>query len=78
MSELTLFHQSSGDSVTPAGFTPRSGDLVSAKFSQDGQWYRAKVRKSNPGKKEAEVIYIDCTSHTFSTSLSYRHHQADE
>lgn len=66
MSELTLFHQSSD--VTPAGFTPRSGDLVSAKFSQDGQWYRAKVRKSNPGKKEAEVIYIDCT-YTFSINL---------
>ncbi|GAA5925886.1 uncharacterized protein JCM15063_005152 [Sporobolomyces koalae] len=57
MSELTVFHQS--NDVTPAGFTPRSGELVSAKFSQDGQWYRAKVRKSNPGKKEAEVIYID-------------------
>ncbi|GAA5961162.1 hypothetical protein JCM3765_001249 [Sporobolomyces pararoseus] len=57
MSELTLFHQSSD--VTPAGFTPRSGELVSAKFSADGQWYRAKVRKSNPGKKEAEVLYID-------------------
>ncbi|GAA6022947.1 hypothetical protein JCM11491_005479 [Sporobolomyces phaffii] len=57
MSELTLFHRSAD--VTPAGFTPRSGDLVSAKFSQDGQWYRAKVRKSNPGKKEAEVLYID-------------------
>ena len=66
MSELTLFHQSSD--VTPAGFTPRLGDLVSAKFSQDGQWYRAKVRKSNPGKKEAEVIYIDCT-YTFSILL---------
>ncbi|GAA5915362.1 uncharacterized protein JCM6883_006810 [Sporobolomyces salmoneus] len=57
MSELTLFHQSSD--VTPTGFTPKSGELVSAKFSADGQWYRAKVRKSNPGKKEAEVIYID-------------------
>ncbi|GAA5853221.1 hypothetical protein JCM3766R1_000199 [Sporobolomyces carnicolor] len=57
MSELTLFHQSAD--VTPSGFTPRSGELISAKFSADGQWYRAKVRKSNPGKKEAEVVYID-------------------
>ena len=40
------------------GFTPRNGDLVSARFS-DGSWYRAKVRKSSPAKKEAEVTFID-------------------
>ncbi|GAA6062972.1 hypothetical protein JCM10212_005731 [Sporobolomyces blumeae] len=57
MEDLTLFHKDAD--VTPAGFAPRSGDLVSAKFSQDGAWYRAKVRKSNPAKKEAEILYID-------------------
>ncbi|EPQ57603.1 hypothetical protein GLOTRDRAFT_99467 [Gloeophyllum trabeum ATCC 11539] len=40
------------------GYTPRSGELVSAKFS-DGSWYRAKVRRSSPVKKEAEVTFID-------------------
>ena len=37
---------------------PKSGDLVSAKFS-DGAWYRARVRRGSPIKKEAEVTFID-------------------
>ena len=42
----------------PPGFVPKSGDLVSAKFS-DGAWYRAKIRRSSPVKREAEVTFID-------------------
>jgi len=41
------------------GFTPRGGELVSARFSGDGGWYRAKVRRSSPAKKEAELSFID-------------------
>ena len=40
------------------GFIPRNGELVSARFS-DGSWYRAKVRRASPQKKEAEVTFID-------------------
>lgn len=55
MREFSLHHKT----VAPtAGFVPKSGDLVSAKFS-DGQWYRAKVRRASPIKKEAEVTFID-------------------
>lgn len=43
---------------TPPGFVPKAQDLVSAKFS-DGQWYRAKVRRVSPAKREAEVTFID-------------------
>ncbi|GAA6034124.1 hypothetical protein JCM8097_000707 [Rhodosporidiobolus ruineniae] len=57
MGELTVFHKEAD--LTPAGFTPRAGELVSAQFSVDNAWYRAKVRRSNPAKKEAEVVYID-------------------
>ena len=56
MKEFALHHKAAGPS--PAGFAPKSGDLVSAKFS-DGQWYRAKVRKSSAVKKEAQVTFID-------------------
>lgn len=55
MEEFSLYHKTSG---TPAGFVPKGGDLVSAKFS-DGAWYRAKVRRASPLKKEAEVTFID-------------------
>ncbi|KAH9929615.1 transcription factor [Epithele typhae] len=55
MRDFSLHHKT----VAPVvGFTPRGGDLVSAKFS-DGQWYRAKVRRASPIKKEAEVTFID-------------------
>ena len=57
MEEFSLYHRTAGSA--PAGFAPRPGDLVSAKFSEDGQWYRAKVRKSSAVKKEAQVTFID-------------------
>ena len=56
MKDFSLYHKTAGP--TPAGFAPKPRDLVSAKFS-DGQWYRAKVRKSSAVKKEAQVTFID-------------------
>jgi staphylococcal nuclease domain-containing protein 1 len=44
--------------ASPPGFVPKAGDLVSAKFS-DGAWYRAKIRRASPVKREAEVTFID-------------------
>lgn len=38
---------------------PRNGQYVSAKFSEDDQWYRAKVKHVDREKKKAEVYYID-------------------
>ena len=55
MRDFSLHHKTV---AVPAGFTPKAGELVSAKFS-DGQWYRAKVRRASPIKKEAEVTFID-------------------
>ena len=55
MHDFSLHHQGIG---APAGFVPKNGDLVSAKFS-DGSWYRARVRRASPVKKEAEVTFID-------------------
>lgn len=43
---------------SPPGFMPKAQDLISAKFS-DGAWYRAKVRRTSPAKREAEVVFID-------------------
>ena len=55
MRDFSLYHKTVA--AAPA-FVPRSGDLVSAKFS-DGAWYRARVRRASPVKKEAEVTFID-------------------
>jgi staphylococcal nuclease domain-containing protein 1 len=56
MREFSIHHQS--PVITPSGFVPKGGDLVSAKFS-DGAWYRARIRRASPVKKEAEVTFID-------------------
>ncbi|CAD6951454.1 unnamed protein product [Tilletia controversa] len=55
MKELAL---PSSTSAT-AGFMPRAGELVCAKFSQDGAWYRAQVKKTTSSAKKAEVHYLD-------------------
>ncbi|KAJ7703098.1 hypothetical protein B0H17DRAFT_1157205 [Mycena rosella] len=41
MRDFSLHHRS--PSAAPPNFTPKAGDLVSAKFT-DGAWYRAKIR----------------------------------
>lgn len=56
MSDFSLHHKE-GSAAQP--IVPRSGDLVSAQFSVDNAWYRARVLRSNPAKKQAEVVFID-------------------
>lgn len=55
MADFAAFHRT----AQPAPITPRSGDLVAARFTADNQWYRARVRKSNPAKKQAEVLFYE-------------------
>ncbi|KAG1737619.1 hypothetical protein EDB19DRAFT_1909600 [Suillus lakei] len=56
MRDFSLHHRVAHPS--PSNFVPKAGDLVSAKFS-DGSWYRARIRRASPVKKEAEVTFID-------------------
>lgn len=58
MSDFSLHHRQPS-SASPKDFSPRTGDLVSAKHPEDSQWYRAKVRKSSALKKEAVLVFID-------------------
>lgn len=55
MHELSQYHTSRGGMDGP--HKPRVGDLVSAKFTEDDSWYRAKVRKVTG--TNVEVFYID-------------------
>ncbi|KAK0535582.1 hypothetical protein OC835_002326 [Tilletia horrida] len=56
MKELAL-HSSAPPAS--ANFVPRAGEFVCAKFSQDGAWYRAQVKKSQQAGRKAEVHYVD-------------------
>lgn len=58
MKEFASFHISPGNSQ-PLPQPPKAGDIVSAKFTQDGVWYRARVRRNDRDNKTSEVVYID-------------------
>jgi staphylococcal nuclease domain-containing protein 1 len=38
---------------------PKVGDYVAAQFTEDGEWYRARIRSNDRAAKVAEVVYID-------------------
>ncbi|CAI2177546.1 18398_t:CDS:10 [Funneliformis geosporum] len=56
MSEFSLYHKNDASSAI---FSPKNHDMVSAQFTGDDQWYRAKIRRVIPESKSVEVIYID-------------------
>ncbi|KAJ6443852.1 transcription factor [Purpureocillium lavendulum] len=58
MNEFRKFHLDSKNSK-PLADAPKTGDFVSAKFSADGQWYRARVRANDRAAKKAEVMFVD-------------------
>ncbi len=58
MSAFSSFHMNPSNSAGLQG-PPKAGDLVAAKFSEDGGWYRARIRSNDRTAKEAEVVYID-------------------
>src|SRR5690606_12412528 len=45
MAAFKKFHLNSANN-TPIKDAPKAGDLVAAKFSADGQWYRARIRSN--------------------------------
>lgn len=58
MNEFKSFHISPSNSQALKD-PLRAGDIVSAKFTEDGVWYRARVRRNDREKKTSEVVYID-------------------
>lgn len=58
MSTFRTFHLSPQNSK-PLPSPPKAGDLVAARFSEDDEWYRAKVRRNDRDSQQAEVLYVD-------------------
>jgi len=54
MADFAEYHK-----APPAeGYEPKKGELCSARFSADNQWYRARILKTLPNG-DAEVHYVD-------------------
>lgn len=58
MSKFKSFHMNSANSKGLEG-PPKAGEYVAAKFTEDGQWYRARIRSNDRAAMEAEVVYVD-------------------
>ncbi|KAL9098857.1 MAG: hypothetical protein Q9187_009588, partial [Circinaria calcarea] len=58
-STLRLKLQLIGPATAPLPTPPKAGDYVSAKFSEDGSWYRARIRRNDRDAQTAEIVYVD-------------------
>ncbi|KAL2262137.1 hypothetical protein VTK26DRAFT_2337 [Humicola hyalothermophila] len=58
MAQFRQFHLNPTNSATLKD-APKAGDYVAAQFSEDGEWYRARIRSNDRAAKVAEVVYID-------------------
>ncbi|MCJ1321084.1 hypothetical protein MMC15_006428 [Xylographa vitiligo] len=58
MSKFRTFHLSAANRA-PLPNPPKAGDYVAARFSEDGTWYRARVRRNDREAKTSEVVYVD-------------------
>ncbi len=58
MTQFKAFHMNPSNNAPLQG-PPKTGDFVAAKFSEDGEWYRAKILRNDRTAKEADVLYID-------------------
>ncbi|KAL2358877.1 hypothetical protein BJ546DRAFT_870365 [Cryomyces antarcticus] len=58
MNSFRSFHLNSANNQQLPG-PPKAGDFVAAQFTEDGEWYRARIRRNDRDAKQAEVYYID-------------------
>jgi staphylococcal nuclease domain-containing protein 1 len=58
MSKFRQFHISPSAN-TPLPTPPKTGDYAAARFSEDGTWYRARIRRNDRDAKASEILYID-------------------
>ena len=58
MNAFRNFHLNKAN-ATPLSGPPKAGELVAAQFTEDNEWYRARVRRNDREAQEADVLYID-------------------
>ncbi|KAI9753075.1 MAG: hypothetical protein M4579_005347 [Chaenotheca gracillima] len=58
MSAFKSFHLNKANDAPLPG-PPKAGDFVAAQFTEDGEWYRGRVRHNDRENKQAEILYVD-------------------
>ncbi|WEW56008.1 hypothetical protein PRK78_001443 [Emydomyces testavorans] len=58
MNSFRSFHLNKANNK-PLDGPPKAGELVAAQFTEDNEWYRAKIRRNDREAKQADVVYID-------------------
>ncbi|KAI9695869.1 MAG: hypothetical protein M1836_005986 [Candelina mexicana] len=58
MKSFRSFHLNKANDAPLPG-PPKAGDFVAAKFTEDGEWYRGRIRRNDREAKQAEVLYVD-------------------
>ncbi|KAG9240001.1 hypothetical protein BJ878DRAFT_528873 [Calycina marina] len=58
MNTFKSFHLNPSNNISLPG-PPKTGEYVAAKFSADGQWYRARIRGNDRAAKESDIVFID-------------------
>ena len=59
MAAFANHHRSPPSSEKSLPNPPKAGDLVAARFSEDREWYRARIRRNDRDAKKADVLFID-------------------
>ncbi|KAI4200934.1 MAG: hypothetical protein LQ350_003620 [Teloschistes chrysophthalmus] len=59
MSAFRTFHVSTPSNSSSTTNPPNTGEIVAAKFSDDNEWYRARVRRNDREAKTSKVLFID-------------------
>lgn len=59
MSSFATYHRSPSSNEKSLPGAPKAGDYVSARFSDDGEWYRARIRRNDREAKKADVLFVD-------------------
>jgi staphylococcal nuclease domain-containing protein 1 len=58
MESFRKFHLNNANNVPLSG-PPKAGDYVAARFTEDNEWYRARIRRNDREAKHADVVYVD-------------------